>query len=110
MRAPRPEPPFGLPGLMRSAQNSCRPGRHPRSAYRRRRRGLPHWVEQHERRHNDATQRRQRRAHRDPVPRRCQDRQHHEQHRLDAVADLTPRNLLWSVISMRRPVLSRGPR
>jgi len=37
-------------------------------AYRGGRRGFP--VGQHERRPTDATQRRQRRAHRDPVPRR----------------------------------------
>jgi hypothetical protein len=29
---------------------------------------------------------------------------------VDPVGDLDPENLLWSVISTRRPVLSRGPR
>ena len=77
-RAPRPESP------VRTSPSSCVRRKFPSRS--RPRRGLskgsarfPACPEQHERRHPDATQARQRRAHRDPVPRRCQDRQHHKQ-------------------------------
>ena len=77
-RAPRPESP------VRTSPSSCVRRKFPSRS--RPRRGLskgsarfPACPEQHERRHPDATQRRQRRAHRDPVPRHCQDRQHHKQ-------------------------------